>query len=121
MRANQIVLMLMTALVLSACSMVTSHQPGNRVVEAMELIRDGKPKQLNDYILQSDVEGSGMFYGFMSSAFMEKGGVSRFEIESEVINGDSASVKVRWHYKKGGSDHESFPLKREDGKWRINL
>lgn len=116
-----VVALLLMVLVVSGCDIAKAQTPGNRVIEAMELIRDGKPKELEDYVLKKDVPGAGFFYELLSPAFTEKGGVTRIEVESEKIDGESATVKVRLHYKNGGSAHETFPLSREDGKWRIRL
>ena len=109
------------ALLLSACDGLMAQGPGTRVVKAMELIRDGKRQALDDYVLREDVSGAGFIYGLMSLAFAEKGGVVSIQLETESISGESARVTVRWHYKSGGTSHETFPLKREDGKWRIDL
>jgi len=106
---------------LFAPSLATSKSPGERTLEAMKLIRDGKPKQLEEYICREDVVGTAFFSGYISSSFADGGGVSRFEIKSEKVDGEYAKVVILWHYKKGGSDHQSFPLKREEGKWRIDL
>lgn len=121
MRAMHIIVTMIFVMIVSGCDVGRAQTPGKRVLEAMELIRDGKPKELEDYVLKKDVPGAGLFYGLLSPAFTEKGGVTKIEVESEKIDGESASVKVRWHYKNGGSAHETFPLKREDGKWRIRL
>jgi len=117
-RAN---LILAVVLITSACSSVTEKPPSKRVLEAMELIQDGKPKQLDDYVLIKDISETGILYGMMSTAFSQNGGVSRFEIESEKIEGESASVTLRWYYKDGNSEHNTFRLEREDGNWRIEL
>jgi hypothetical protein len=122
MTKKRIFLLVVLALVLSTgCGFAGAKTPGQRVLEAVELICDGKPNQLDDYVLREDIPGKGFLYAMMSAAFSEKGGVSRLAVESEKIDGESASVKIRWHYKNGGSAHESFPVRREDGKWRINL
>lgn len=121
MLSKHLILVAVLASILAACDGAVAQSPGKRVLEAMDLIRAGKPKQLDDYVLREDISGAGFFYGMMSPAFSEKGGVSRIEVESEKIDGESASVKIRWHYKNGSSAHETFPLEREDGKWRINL
>lgn len=121
MKLLQIVVALLIVLVVSGCGIAGAQTPGKRVLEAMELIRDGNPKELEDYVLKKDVPEAGFFYGILSTEFTEKGGVTKIEVESEEIKGESATVKVRWHYKNGGSAHETFPLSREDGKWRIRL
>jgi len=98
-----------------------AQTPGERALEAMELIRDGNFKALEDYILKEDIPGTGFFFGLFLSAFSERGGIKKLEVESENIEGDTASVTVHWYYKNGGSAHETLPMRREDGKWRIDL
>ena len=97
-RPHPFVVCLSFGLALLACDSIGADTPGRRVLQAMELIRDGKPKPLEDYVLRKDVPGTGFFYGLLSSALAEKGGVTRFELESEKIDGDRASVRVHWHY-----------------------
>ena len=121
MKLMHIIVAVTFVLIVSGCGIGRAQTPGRRVLQAMELIRDGNPKDLEDYVLKKDVPGVAFLYGLFSSAFTKKGGVRKIEVESEKINGDSATVTVRWHYKNGGSDHETFPLTREDGKWRIRL
>ena len=119
--AVHIIVTMILVLIVSGCDFGKAETPGKRVLEAMELIRAGKPKELEDYVLKEDAPGAGLLYGLLSPAFTEQGGITKIEVESQKINGESASIKVRWYYKNGGSAHETFPLKREDGKWQIDL
>ena len=121
MKLMKFVIAMMIVLSVSGCGRSSTKTPGKRALEAMELIRDGKPKQLKDYVLKEDAEGVGFLYGMLSPALTEKGGVTRIEVESEKIDGNSATVKVRWYYKDGDSAFEIFPMAQEDGKWRIRL
>jgi len=111
----------------TACNAAESQTPSKRVLEALALIRDGKQVGLRDYILQGDFkdkdveEGAQVLYMLLSDAFRQNGGVSGFEIESEQIEGERAYVKFRCHYKNGNSNGDTFPLQREQGKWRIRL
>jgi hypothetical protein len=114
-------LLLALGIGLLACDSIGAESPGTRVLQALELVRTGTPPQLEDYVLRKDISRAGMLYDLLSRAFGEKGGVARLELESERINGERATVKVRFHYNDGGSPNQSFPLQREEGKWRFRL
>ena len=112
---------MMALLGISACDGKKGTPPGERVLEVMDLIRNEKLIEIEDYILENDTHGAGFFYSMLSPIFSEKGGVTKIELDSEEINGETASVDVRWHYRNGDSDLKTFTLKYEEKKWKINL
>jgi hypothetical protein len=109
---------------LAACGGVGSpgsQTPGERLVAAMELIREGKPKELEAFVVRDDQVGVGMFAGVYSSGWAGEGGLDRVEIVSEKIDGESATVAVKFHFANGTSETMTYSLKQEDGAWRLVL
>jgi len=80
------------------------------------LIQNNKIKELDDFIITSNPRDKQEFAAIFQGGFAEKGGVSRFKIESEKIKNQEAKVKIRWYYKNGGSDFEIIPMRIENGK-----
>lgn len=119
-RNTRLVLGCALAMALAACA-PKEVTPGERTVQAMGLIKDGKPNELNAIVLAADVADVGIFYGLLSSVFAEDGGLSRTEVLSESIDGERAKVTVKLHYTNGKSDEETFTLQREDGAWKLDL
>ncbi|HUG43764.1 MAG TPA: hypothetical protein VMN76_05935 [Acidobacteriota bacterium] len=111
-------------LTMAACGGAGSsdpQSPGERLVAAMELIRDGKPKELETFVVNDDRPGVGMFSGVYSSGWADEGGLNRVEIVSEEINGDSATVTAKFHFVNGGAEEVTYQLKKEDNVWKIIL
>ncbi len=108
---------MMLVLVVAGCGFGTAKIPGKRALAAMELVRDGKLKQLADYFPKKYAPASSaFFYGVISLALLENVGETKIEVESEQVDGDSATVNVRWYYKSGGSDHVVIDMAKEDRK-----
>lgn len=95
--------------------------PGERLVAAMELIRDGKPKELEAFVVSDDQPGVGMFSGVYSSGWAGEGGLDRVAIVSETIDGDSATVAAKFHFANGSTEEVTYQLKQEDDVWKIIL
>jgi hypothetical protein len=106
-------------LISMAYSNPAGKPPGEVVQTIFQMIADGKLAELDPYFPVPDTKK--IFVEVFSSEFSRKGGVTKFDIEKEEVSGDRAEVKVRWHYKQGGSGNESFPLRRENGVWYINF
>lgn len=98
-----------------------AQTPAERLVAAMDLIRDGKPKELEAFVVRDDRTGVGMFAGVYSSGWAEEGGLNRIEIISEEIDGDSATVSARFHFANNKSETVSYKLRREDDDWKVVL
>ncbi len=110
--------------VTAACGGAGSSEPqtpGERLVAAMELIRDGKPTELENFVVSDDRSGVGMFFGVYSSGWADEGGLVRVEIVSEEINGDSATVSARFHFANGSTEDVTYQLRQENNAWRIIL
>jgi hypothetical protein len=77
-----------------------SDYPARAGLDLFELVRDGKQRELDDYILSKDTkrQGGQLLYMIVSQKFKEKGGVSRCEIAQERIDGERASVTFQCHY-----------------------
>ncbi|MCL4794984.1 MAG: hypothetical protein KJZ84_10480 [Bryobacteraceae bacterium] len=87
----------------------------------MELIREGKPKDLEAFVVSDDQVGVGMFAGVYSSGWAEEGGLDRIEIVSEAIDGDSATVAAKFHFANHNSETVTYRLRQEDDAWKIVL
>ena len=114
---------LVTAVVLAACGGGSSGptSPGQTLVAAMELIRDGKPEEFKAMVVADDQMGAGMFSGVYSSGWADEGGLERVEVASEEINGDSATVEAAFHFANGSTENVTYELQQQDGAWKIHL
>jgi hypothetical protein len=115
--------LLLTATLFACGSAVSSpaQTPGERLVAGMELIRDGKPQDLEALVVSDDRLGVAMFSGVYASGWAHEGGLNRVEVLSEDINGDSATVGARFHFVNGNTDDLTYRLAREDDVWKIIL
>ena len=103
---------------LAAC---TGGSPSSRVTAAIELAGAGRSKALDDYVCKKaeDPNAAAIVKEIISGGLVAGGGLRGIETQSEQIEGDHATVVVQIHLKNGTTHRESFPLRREDGKWRI--
>lgn len=120
----RISVIVLAAMCLAACGGAGSsgaQTPGERLVAAMELIKEGKPKELEAFVVRDDQAGVGMFAGVYSSGWAVEGGLARVEIVSEQIDGDTATVAVKFHFANQTSEAMTYKLRREDDAWRLIL
>lgn len=120
----RISVIVLAAMCLAACGGAGSsgaQTPGERLVAAMELIKEGKPKELEAFVVRDDQAGVGMFAGVYSSGWAGEGGLARVGIVSENIDGDSATVAVKFHFANQTSEAMTYKLRREDDAWRLIL
>ena len=113
----------LAALVMTACGSVTSgpDTPGETVVAAMQLIRDGKPEEFKRLVVADDQMDASMFSGVYSSGWSSEGGLEHVEVASEEINGNSATVEAAFHFANGNTEKVTYKLRQEDGVWKIVL
>jgi hypothetical protein len=124
MRLCRIIVAALLTVAAAACGGAGSSEPqtpGERLVAAMELIRDGKPTELDAFVVSNDRQGVGMFYGVYSSGWADEGGLAKVEIVSEEINDDSATVSARFHFANGSTEDVTYQLRQENNAWRIIL
>jgi hypothetical protein len=124
MNAHRIAVATLLAVTMAACGVTGSNgpqAPGERLVAAMELIRDGKPRELEAFVVNDDQPGVGMFFGVYSSGWAAEDGLNRVDIVSEEIDGDSATVAARFHFVNGSTEEVTYQLKKEDNVWKIML
>lgn len=117
-----VIVLAVICLAACGCSGPRSAQtPSERLIAAMELIREGKPKDLEAFVVRDDQVGVGMFAGVYSSGWAEEGGLDRIEIVSEAIDGDSATVAAKFHFANHNSETVTYRLRQEDDAWKIVL
>ncbi len=120
----RIPVIVLAVICLAACSGSGSRAaqtPGERLIAAMDLIRDGKPKELEAFVVRDDRTGVGMFAGVYSSGWADLGGLDRIEIVSEEIDGDSATVAAKFHFANHKSETVTYRLRKEDDDWKVVL
>jgi hypothetical protein len=98
-----------------------AETPGERIVAAMELIRDGRPNELAAFVVRDDQDGVAMFSGVYSSGWSGEGGLDRVEVVSESVVGDSATVAAKFHFANGRTEDVTYRLEQEDDAWKIRL
>jgi hypothetical protein len=124
MNLRRIAPTLLLTVTLLACGRAVSappQTPGQRLIAGMELIRDGKPQELEAFVISDDRSGVAMFSGVYASGWAREGGLNSVEVLSEDINGDSATVAARFHFGNGSTDDLTYELTREDDVWKIIL
>lgn len=115
-------LLLVVAVLVCGCAASSTPQtPGERLIAAMELIRDGKPQELEAFVVSEDRTGVAMFSGVYASGWASEGGLDSVEVLSEDINGDYATVAARFHFGNGSTEELTYRLTREDDVWKIVL
>lgn len=124
MNVRRIAVVALLAVTVTACGGAGSSSPqtpAERLVAAMELIRDGEPNELGAFVVSDDQPGVGMFFGVYASGWAGEDGLSTVEIVSEEINGDSATVAAKFHFANGTAEDVTYQLRREDNAWKIIL
>ncbi len=114
-------ILVLMAIIVVSCNGSSEQTPGERALKAVKLVLDNKVDKLDDFILHEDITDKAMFFGMLATSFAKKGGVTRFEIESEKITYEWAEVKIRWYYKNGESAFEIIPMIMENERWKIDL
>lgn len=99
----------------------SAQTPGERLTAAMDLIREGKPKELETFVVRDDQTGVGMFAGVYSSGWAGLGGLNRVEILSEEIDGDRATVAAKFHFANQSTETITYQLRQEENAWKILL
>jgi hypothetical protein len=110
--------------VLAACGGSDSGEPqtpGEHLVAAMELIRNGDSNQLRSFVVEDDQPGVAMFFGVYSSGWQDQGGLDRVEVVSEEIDGDAATVLARFHFQDGSEEDVTYRLRRVGDSWKLIL
>lgn len=109
---------------LAACGDARSSDaqtPGERLVAAMELIRTGEPIDLRAFVVEDDHPGVDLFFGVYASGWQSQGGLDRVEVVSEEIDGDAATVMVRFRFGDGSQEEMTYRLRQEDDSWKLIL
>lgn len=57
----------------------------------------------------------------MADGMTRNGTQTKFEVLSEEIRGEGATVKIRATYKDGSVDEAEISLVKEDGKWKMTF
>ena len=113
---------LLLTLSLLGCDERLAQSPGERFIEALEIIRDGKPKEmLNDYMHKQDSDAASDFYDALSEDMPKRGPITSFEVEHENFENDVVYVKIRWCVKEQCGVSIEAAMRFEGGKWRLSL
>ena len=59
--------------------------------------------------------------GLANSEIKKKGGIKSVEVTNVTVNGDSASVSVKYTYGNGSTDAETQDVVKVDGKWYLKM
>ena len=111
---------LVAALVCISSCKAKETGPKDVAKAAIEAVKKGDFKAFADTYNLSDKDKeqlAALIEEKLKEQMDSKGGISTYEIEEPVIDGDHASVKAKVHYKDGSDEDMNFKLVNVDGKW----
>ena len=122
-------------IVLYSCNSSNSGSPKGTVSAFIEAAKTGNIAEVKKHITKSDVSLIEMGESFlakfdpngakdmtdkMAKEFKDKTKDASIEIKDEKVDGDKATVDVKFSH-EGKSETRPFSLVKEDGQWKISL
>ncbi|HNX04622.1 MAG TPA: DUF4878 domain-containing protein [Opitutales bacterium] len=116
----------LACLIFSACG-GTQSSPSGTIKAFASFLEKGDAKSAVELIDPAVVAQPEMKQKLQSLVAMgsgeikNKGGIKSIEIVNEKVNGDTATVSVKYTYGNGTTDSESQDLVKVDGKWYLKM
>jgi hypothetical protein len=107
--------------VLSGCA---GAEPADVVRDFTDALADGELERAADLTTMAESAEmrrkliSGLGQG--TAQIEQQGGINDFEVLSESVNGERASVSTRTTYGNGTTQNQDWTLTKLDGDWKIN-
>jgi hypothetical protein len=99
--------------------------PGDTIKAWSSAMNEGKYSEVEQYLSKSVLTASKQVgdgaIKQMADGMTNNGTLSKVEIQSEEVNGDSATVKFTVHFKDGSTEPGEVTMVKEEGKWKVNF
>lgn len=122
-----ILVLLCSGLILAACGSKRQATPSATMLAFCAAIQKGDAKAAVEYLdpeMCKQPEAKQKMQGLLAmgiSQFEKNGGLKHTDILEEKIEGDTATLKVRYYYGNGSTEDESTGMVKRDGKWYLGM
>jgi len=118
----RVAVVVVMSVALAACG---GSGPSATVKSLNNAMNNAKYSEMEQYLSKGIVEMSKQAGGGamkeMADGMTHNGTQTKFEVLSEEIRGEGATVKIRSTFKDGGVEDAEISLVKEDGKWKMTF